>query len=138
MAQSWLVKQEPSAYPFASLVKDGGTRWDGVRNPSARNNLSAMRKGDVVLYYHTGDEKAVVGIARVTRDGYPDPTAPGTPWVAVDLAPVKAMVRPVTLAEVKADPAFAGFVLVRQARLSVMPVGEAELKRILALGETKL
>jgi predicted RNA-binding protein with PUA-like domain len=129
---AWLVKQEPTAYPFAQLVADGRTCWDGVRNAQARLHLRAMREGDDVLYYHTGDEKAVVGTARVARAAYPDPS--DADWSAVDLVPVAPLARPVTLAQMRADDAFAGFVLLTHARLSVMPVEAAHLRRILDLG----
>ena len=130
---AWLVKQEPGAYPFAQLVEDGGTRWDGVRNAQARIHLRAMKRGDTVLYYHSGDEKAVVGVAKVAKAGYPDPTA--AEWVAVDLAPVKPLPFPVTLAAVKAEPALRNMGLVRQSRLSVMPVTAQELELILAMAQ---
>ena len=133
----WLVKQEPEAYAWAAFVKDGKTAWTGVRNFQARNNLRAMKKGDPVLYYHTGDEKQVVGLARVERDGYPDPTATEGDWVAVDLAPVKPLAKPVTLAQIKADKILKEMTLVRNSRLSVSPVNEIQFGRILALAETR-
>jgi predicted RNA-binding protein with PUA-like domain len=129
----WLVKSEPSSYSFERFTAEGGTRWDGVRNPSARGHLAAMRKGDAVLFYHSGEGKAVVGVARVTRTSYPDPTAKGGSWLAVDLEPVRALARPVTLAEIKADRALAGVPMIRQPRLSVMPLAKAEFERILEL-----
>jgi predicted RNA-binding protein with PUA-like domain len=135
--QQWLVKTEPSTYSWEDLVRDGGTRWDGVRNPLARNHLAAMQKGDLVLVYHSGAERAVVGIARVTRAAYPDPTADDPRWLAADLAPVQALARPVTLATVKQDASLAGLALVRQSRLSVMPVEAGQLARILAHAKTK-
>ncbi len=131
----WLVKQEPADYPWSQLVAEGGTAWTGVRNFQARNHLRAMQPGDPVLYYHSGAEKAVVGLARVSRAAYPDPTAHEGDWVAVDLQPVRALPRPVSLAEVKADPALKALPLIRQSRLSVMPVGEPEFRRLLALAE---
>ncbi len=134
----WLVKSEPSAYAWGDLVRDGSTRWEGVRNAQARNNLAAMRAGDVVLYYHSGEGKEVVGVARVARASYPDPTSDDPRWLVVDLAPVKALARPVTLAEVKADRALRGIPLVTQSRLSVMPLEPAAFERILELGETRL
>ena len=130
----WLVKQEPSAYPFAQLVADGRTTWDGVRNSTARIHLRAMKVGDGVLYYHSGDERAVVGLAEVVRGPHPDPKDPA--WVAVEIAPKSALPRPVTLAEIKAEPALADMPLIRMSRLSVMPVTAAEWKRILALGKS--
>jgi predicted RNA-binding protein with PUA-like domain len=133
----WLVKQEPEAYAWAAFVKDGKTEWTGVRNFQARNNLRAMKKGDPVLYYHTGDEKQVVGLARVERAGYPDPTATEGDWVAVDLAPVKPLAKPVTLAQIKADKILKEMTLVRNSRLSVSPVSEVQFERILALAETR-
>jgi predicted RNA-binding protein with PUA-like domain len=127
---NWLVKEEPANYSFDTFAKDGGAVWSGVKNPLAQKHLRSMRKGDRVFYYHTGSEKAVVGIARVTRDAYPDPgDKTGTAFVA-DLAPVKKLARPVTLAEIKGDPAFETFPLVRIARLSVMPVTDVEWSRI--------
>lgn len=135
MPAHWLVKQEPGDYPFSRLVADGKTAWEGVRNHQARNYLREMARGDLVLYYHTGDEKAVVGVARVTRPAFADPTAPpGEEWVAVELEAVRALARPVPLAEVKRDRALAGMALVRVARLSVQPVAPAEFERVLELG----
>jgi predicted RNA-binding protein with PUA-like domain len=134
----WLIKSEPSTYSFERLVAEGRTRWDGVRNPTARQNLRAMKAGDLVLFYHSGEGKEVVGIARVAREAYPDPTAGDGKWLAVDLEPVKALPRPVTLAEIKADRAFAGFALVRLSRLSVMPASKDEYERVVALAKTKL
>lgn len=132
--QYWLVKQEPSQYPFAQLVAEGRTVWDGVRNYQARNNLRAMRPGDRVLYYHSGSETAVVGLAEVSREAFPDPTTDDPRWVAVELKPVKALRRPVTLETIKADPVLREIPLVRQSRLSVMPLTRAAFDRILALG----
>jgi predicted RNA-binding protein with PUA-like domain len=131
----WLVKSEPSTYAFERLVAEGGTRWDGVRNPVARRHLGAMKEGDLVLFYHSGEAKAVVGIARVAKGAYPDPTSADGRWLAVDVEPVKALARPVTLAEIKAERAFAGLPLVRQPRLSVMPLSKDEYERILALAK---
>ena len=134
----WLVKQEPEKYPWAQFVKDNGTYWDGVRNYQARNNLRAMGKGDLVLYYHSVSEKAVVGVAKVTREAYPDPTAKEGDWSVVDLKPVKALKIPVTLDAIKADKALAEMPLLRQSRLSVMPLAAAQFKRVLKLGGTNL
>lgn len=120
--QHWLVKQEPEDFPFARLVVEKRVRWDGVRNFQARNFLRAMAPGDAVLYYHSGDEKAVVGTARVVRAAYPDPTAEAGDWSCVDLEAGAALPEPVTLAAMKADPRLEGFLLLRQSRLSVMPV----------------
>jgi predicted RNA-binding protein with PUA-like domain len=133
----WLVKTEPSTYSWDDLVRDGGTRWDGVRNPLARNHLAAMAKGDLVLVYHSGDAKAVRGIAKVARAAYPDPSADDERWLAVDLAPVRPLAEPVPLAAVKKDAKLGGLALVRQSRLSVMPVPDAAFERILALGKTR-
>jgi len=137
-ASYWLVKSEPDVYSYADLVRDGRTVWDGIRNFAARNNLRAMKKGDLVLYYHTGNEKQVVGIAKVLGSAYPDPSAKDGDWSAVDLAPVKPLKSPVTLAQMKADAKLAEFELLRQGRLSVVPTRDAELARVLQLGGTKL
>jgi predicted RNA-binding protein with PUA-like domain len=134
----WLVKQEPEKYPWSQLVKDKVTYWDGVRNYQARNNLRAMANDDLVLYYHSVSEKAVVGVAKVTREAYPDPTAKEGDWSVVDLKPVRAMKTPVTLEAIKSDPALAEISLVKQSRLSVMPLTAAHFKRILKLGGTSL
>lgn len=134
----WLVKSEPSAYAWADLVRDKRTRWDGVRNFEARNNLRAMRKGDRVLYYHSGEGKQIVGVAKVVGEGYADPTATEGDWTAVDLAPHKALARPVTLAELKADKTLVNLALVRKPRISVVPIRADELDRILALAQTTL
>ena len=134
----WLVKQEPEKYPWAQFVKDKGTYWDGVRNYQARNNLRAMKTGDLVLYYHSVSEKAVVGVAKVTREAYPDPTVTEGDWSVVDFKPVRAVVVPVTLAQIKADAKLAGMGLLKQSRLSVSPLSAAEFKRVLKLGNTKL
>lgn len=134
----WLVKSEPDKYAWEELVADGSTYWDGVRNAQARNNLQAMGKGDLVLYYHSNVGKEVVGVARVTRAAYPDPTTDDERWVVVDLAPLKALVSPVTLADIKADAKLDGIALVKQSRLSVMPIEKAHFERILKLGRTAL
>ncbi|HWD20763.1 MAG TPA: EVE domain-containing protein [Verrucomicrobiae bacterium] len=133
----WIVKQEPESYAWAAFVKDGGTNWTGVRNYQARNNLQAMKKGDPVFYYHSGDEKQLVGLAVVSKNPYPDPTADEPNWVAVDLAPVKPLAKPVTLAEIKADPAFKEILLVRNSRLSVSPLLAPQFERLLKLSGTK-
>lgn len=129
----WLVKSEPSSYSWDHFVAERGTRWDGVRNPTARAHLGAMKKGDDVLFYHSGEGKAIVGLARVAREAYPDPG--DERWLAVDLEPLRPLSRPVTLAEIKAEPAFAQLPLVRQPRLSVMPLPKPAYERILALGK---
>jgi len=132
--QHWLVKQEPTKYPFAQLVKDKRTTWDGVRNFQARNNLQAMKVGDRVLYYHSNVGQEVVGICEVARAAYPDPTSDDARWVAVDLVPVKALRKPIGLEQIKGDAALAGVPLVRQSRLSVMPLERAAFERIVKLG----
>lgn len=128
----WLVKQEPGSYPWSQFVREGGTAWTGIRNFQARNNLRAMAQGDRVLYYHSVTGKAVVGIAEVVRSAYPDPTAAEGGWSCVDLKPVRALARPVTLDEIKVEPALAGIALLRQSRLSVMPLAKGEFEVILA------
>jgi len=134
----WLVKQEPEKYPWAQFVKDKGTYWDGVRNYQARNNLRAMAVGDRVLFYHSVTEKAVVGVAEVTREAYPDPTAKEGDWSVVDLKPIAPLAELVTLAQIKADAKLAEIALLKQSRLSVVPIRAAEFRRILQLGKTKL
>jgi predicted RNA-binding protein with PUA-like domain len=133
----WLVKSEPSTYSWRQFVAERGTCWSGVRNPLARGHLAAMKKGDAVLFYHSGEGKEVVGIARVTQEAYPDPTAEDAKWLAVDLAPVRALAQPVTLAAIKAEKSLADIALVRLSRLSVMPLPRAAFERILAMGKTK-
>jgi predicted RNA-binding protein with PUA-like domain len=127
---NWLVKEEPTHYGFDAFVKDKKAAWSGVRNALAQKHLRGIRKGDRVFYYHTGDEKAVVGVAKAVSNAYPDPDDASGKYVAVDLVPVARLARPVTLAEIKADSAFKDFPLVRISRLSVMPVSDAEWKRI--------
>ena len=127
---NWLVKEEPTHYGFDQFVKDKKAVWSGVRNALAQKHLRAITKGDRVFYYHTGDEKAVVGICKALGDSYPDPGDKSGKASVVDVAPVKKLGRPVTLAEIKADKAFADFPLVRISRLSVMPVSDAEWDRI--------
>lgn len=134
----WLMKSEPDVYPFEKLVEEGRTFWDGVRNYEARNNLRAMKKGDLALFYHSNIGKEVVGIAKIVGEAYPDPTAPGEDWSVVDVAPVRPLKKPVSLATIKQDPALQTMALLRRSRLSVVPVTEAEFARILELGETKL
>ena len=139
MARSyWLVKQEPEAYSWDDFVREGETYWDGVRNYQARNNLRAMKQGDLVFFYHSVSDKEIVGVAKVTREHYPDPTAKDGDWSVVDLAPVKPMKQPVSLAQIIADKSLENIALIKQSRLSVMPIAEAEFRRILELGETKL
>jgi len=129
----FLVKSEPSVYPFEKLVADGLTTWDGVRNFEARNNLRAMKKGDQVLFYHSNEGKAVVGIARVARKAYPDPTS-DEDWSVVDLEPVKALKRPVTLDEMRSHKLLGKMMIFRRGRLSVVPVTDAEFEAVVALG----
>lgn len=133
----FLVKSEPDVYPWEGLVSDGKAVWDGVRNFAARNNLRAMKKGDRVLFYHSGEGKAVVGIARVARPAYADPSAKEGDWSAVDLVPERALSKPVTLAQMKADARLRDLPLIRQPRLSVVPLTRAEFDRILQLGASK-
>jgi len=134
MKNFWLVKQEPSSYSWSDFTTEGKTNWTGVRNYTARNNLRRMRRGDEVLFYHSGIEKAVVGIAKVTRGAYPDPTASEGDWSAVDLVPIKALGRPGTLHQIKAAPRLKKIQLVRQSRLSVMPVTGGEFRAIVLMG----
>ncbi len=129
-SMNWLLKEEPTHYSFDDLVRDGRTAWTGVKNPLAQKHLRSIAKGDRIFFYHTGGEKAVVGIARAAGDAYPDPADRAGKLHAVDVEPVKKLGAPVTLAAIKADKAFASFPLVRMPRLSVMPVSEAEWKRI--------
>ena len=130
----WLVKSEPFKYSWDDLVRDGTTYWDGVRNYQARNNLRAMKQGDLLLYYHSNEGKEIVGIAVVTKRAYQDPTTDDDRWVVVDVAPVKPLAEPVTLEQIKDDPALADIPLVTQSRLSVMPIPKAAFDRIVALG----
>ena len=131
----WLVKTEPSTYSWQNLLADKRTAWTGVRNFQARNNLKAMKKGDNVLFYHSVTEKAAVGIAEVAKEFYPDPTATEGDWVCVDLTPMKAMKRPVTLDEVKAVEALANIPLLKNSRLSVQPLNRAAFEQIIALAK---
>lgn len=136
MKKFWLVKQEPTAYSWADLVKDGKTQWTGVRNYTARNNLRAMAKGNAVLFYHSVVGKEIMGVARVLREAYPDPTAIEGDWSAVDLAPEKALPRPVTLEEIKKNPKLKEIALLRLSRLSVQPVTSAEFDEILRMARS--
>jgi predicted RNA-binding protein with PUA-like domain len=136
--QYWLIKSEPSVYAYAQLERDGRTAWTGVRNFEARNNLRAMKPGDLCLYYHSNEGKAVVAVARVLSPPGEDPTAPGEDWASVDVGPVVALDTPVTLATVKATPALADFPLLTRGRLSVTPVSARHFQKVLALGGTKL
>jgi predicted RNA-binding protein with PUA-like domain len=127
----WLMKSEPESYGWADLVRDGATEWDGVRNNAARLHLKAMKPGDEAFFYHSMSDKAVVGIMRVTRGAEPDPKAPE--WVRVRVEPVRPLAKPVTLAEIKAEPALARMELIRQSRLSVAPVREEEWAKVLEM-----
>ena len=127
----WLLKTEPETFSWSDLVKDKKATWDGVRNFQARKNLKEIKKGDQAFIYHTGEEKAIIGIATVTREGYPEPNAPY--WVAVDLVPGQPLKNPVTLARIKQDKSLQKMVLVRAARLSVQPVSKEEFEHIVAL-----
>jgi predicted RNA-binding protein with PUA-like domain len=133
----WLVKSEPETYSWANFVQDGQTAWTGVRNFAARLHLRAMKKGDAVFFYHSGEDKSVIGLGRVAREFYSDPTANEGDWSCVDLKAGKPLVRPVTLAQIKADKVLGEMELVRQSRLSVSPVTEAQYERLLKLAETK-
>lgn len=133
----WLVKSEPSVYPFDQLTQEKKTAWDGVRNYEARNNLRAMKKGDLLLFYHSNEGKEIVGLAKVARTAYQDPKT-DEDWSAVDVAPVKRLRKSVTLAQIKAHPKLSKMVLVKKSRISVVPVTEEELGLVLQLAETKL
>ena len=133
----WLIKSEPFKYSWDQFVNDGKTFWDGVRNYGARNNLRSMKKGDRVLFYHSNEGLAIVGIAEVVKEAYQDPTTLDTNWVVVDLKPVKAMPKPVTLAQIKAESSLADMDLVRLSRLSVGTVKAKEYKKVLAMGGLK-
>ena len=134
----WLMKSEPYKYSWDDLKRDGSTYWDGVRNYGARNNLKAMKKEDLSFYYHSNEGKEIVGISKVIKEFYQDPTTDDDRWVVVEIEPVKDMKTPVSLAMVKADAALADMALVKQARLSVQPVTRSEYKRVLSLGNTSL
>jgi predicted RNA-binding protein with PUA-like domain len=127
---NWLFKEEPEHYSYDDLVKDGKTTWTGVRNPLAQKHLRSVAKGDQIFFYHTGNQKSVVGVMKAVGPAYPDPADKSGKLYAVDVAPVKKLAKPVTLASIKADKSFSSFPLVRMARLSVMPVNEQEWTRI--------
>jgi predicted RNA-binding protein with PUA-like domain len=131
----WLMKSEPESYGWQDLVRDGGTEWDGVRNNAARLHLKAMKAGDEAFFYHSMSDKAVVGIMRITREAGPDPK--DGDWVSVRVEPVRALTRPVTLAEIKAEPKLAQMELIRQSRLSVAPVREDEWRKVLEMSGEK-
>lgn len=133
----WMVKQEPETYSWDDFVKDGKTDWSGVRNYQARNNLREMKTGERVLFYHSGKDKAVVGIAEVVKSAYPDPTADDEQWVAVDLKPVRPLKNPVPLAAIRYDKRLADLPLIRQSQLSVMPLTKDEFDTIVATGDGK-
>ena len=134
----WLVKSEPDTYSWSQLLGDRRTAWTGVRNYAARNHLRAMKSGDPVFFYHSGDEKSVVGLARVAKESYTDPTADDGDWSAVDIAAEKPLARQVTLAQIKADKTLKEMVLAKQSRLSVSPVSREQFERLLKLAETKV
>ena len=134
----WLIKSEPNKYAWDDLVRDGKTYWDGVRNYEARNNLAAMKEGDLAFYYHSNKGKEVVGIVEIVASSYPDPTADDETWVAVDVAPRVAFTEPVSLAEIKQDPKLTEIQLVKRGRLSVVPVAPAEFRHIARLGKTTI
>ena len=129
----WLVKSEPSTYSYDQLLKDGATVWDGVRNYAARNNLRAMKKNDEVFYYHSNEGTAIVGIAKVSREAFQDPTTKEEAWLAVEIKPVKQLKKPVSLAEIKKDPKLKNMALVKNSRLSVQPVTEEEWERVMEM-----
>lgn len=135
---AFLLKTEPGDYSFDDLVRDGRATWDGIRNPEARNHLRAVKKGDLCLVYHTGDERQIVGVARALRAAFPDPGATTGDWLAIEVAPVRHLKTKVPLSAMKAEPRLADFALVRRGRLSVVPVSDAELRVIAALAATKL
>lgn len=136
--QHWLIKSEPSLYAYAQLEAEGRTAWTGVRSFEARNNLRAMKPGDLCLYYHSNEGKAVVGVARVLSPPGEDPTAPGEDWASVEVGPVVAFQEPVTLATFKATPKLQDFPLLTRSRLSVAPVSAAHFQQVLRMGKTKL
>ncbi len=134
MPNFWVLKTEPTAYSYDDLVTDGGTYWDGVRNPVALKHMRTMRKGDQALIYHTGKEKSAIGVARITSNPYPDPAKKDDKLVVFDLKAVKKLKRPVTLAQIKADPTFKDMALVRQGRLSVVPATKRQWDKLLKMG----
>ena len=133
----WLIKSEPFKYSWEKFVEDGRTFWDGVRNYQARNNLKAMKEGDYLLWYHSNEGLEIVGIAKLVKEFYQDPTSEDTNWVVVDVAPYKRLSKPVSLAQVKSDVRLSQMALVRLGRLSVQPVSEEEWKVIMELSETE-
>lgn len=137
-AKHWIVKQEPGDYSWEDFSRDGGTAWTGVRNYQARNHLRAMKRGDWVLFYHSGEEKRLVGLAQVKREAYADPTATKGDWSCVDLVPILPLNRPVGLSAIKAEPKLQALSLVRQSRLSVVPATVLEFRLLLRLAATRL
>jgi predicted RNA-binding protein with PUA-like domain len=133
----WLLKTEPSTYSFAQLLKDKKTNWNDVRNYQARNFLKEASRGDLAVIYHSGDDKAAVGVAKIVREAYPDPDpeTPGVEWVQIDISPVKLFAKPVTLSKIKSTAALSSLMLIKQSRLSVMPISEAHFKTLSRLGE---
>jgi predicted RNA-binding protein with PUA-like domain len=136
--QHWLVKQEPSDFSWVMFMKEGRTAWTGVRNFQARNNLRAMKKGDLTLYYHSGEEKQIVGLARVEREAYPDPTAEEGDWSCVDLFPLQPLDQEITLKTIKSDPVLKNMALVRNTRLSVVPVTKEQFQTIVKLSQSRI
>jgi predicted RNA-binding protein with PUA-like domain len=134
----WLMKSEPFKYSFAQLQRDGQTMWDGVRNYEARNNLRGMQAGDLLLFYHSSEGKAIVGVARIKREAYADPTAPGEDWSVVDVEPLLPLKAQVSLEAIRSDPALAEITLLKKPRLSVVPVAKEHFDRILKMGKTKV
>lgn len=133
----WLIKSEPFKYPWEQLLKDRKTFWDGVRNYAARNNLRAMKKGDLAFFYHSNEGTEIVGIAKIVKEAYQDPTTTEEAWVAVDVSPVRTLKKPVTLAQIKSEPSLSQMALIRLGRLSVQPVTETEWNKVLEMaGET--
>jgi predicted RNA-binding protein with PUA-like domain len=133
----WLIKSEPFKYSWDQFVKDGSTFWDGVRNYAARNNLRSMKKGDLAFFYHSNEGLAIVGIAKVVKEAYQDPTTEETAWLAVDFKPFKKLKTPVTLAEIKANPALLNMALIRLGRLSVQPVLDSEWRLVMDMAGEK-
>ena len=133
----WLIKSEPFKYSWDQFVKDGSTFWDGVRNYAARNNLRSMKKGDLAFFYHSNEGLAIVGIAKVVKEAYQDPTTEETAWLAVDFKPYKKLITPVTLAEIKANPALVNMALIRLGRLSVQPVLDSEWRLVMDMAGEK-
>lgn len=136
--QYWLMKSEPTKYSFAQLLKDGRTVWDGVRNFEARNNLRAMKRGDLALFYHSNEGKSVAGVARVVAEAYPDPTATEEDWSVVEIEPVSPLKAQVSLDSIRAETELADIQLLKRSRLSVVPVTKAHFDRILKMGKTKI